>query len=379
MRSWIILSGEYPPKVGGLADHVHHLAIELSKAGDEVDVWAPPAAEGELVRDPGVTARALPDRYGPRSLLVLEKELAKKPDARILVEYVPHAFGWTAMNVPFALWLAARRRPVWIQFQEVSTLVTRGAKLRHNFQAVVMQGMASIMARRADRIFVSTPAWNERLRRLAPGSKEPIWLPDPSNIPDSVPQEAIALARARLGLSPDDVVIGCFSSYEPGVTGLLAGALPVLLERDPRRIALLMGRGSKEAAEVVLRGCAKGSRTRLVATGKLDLPVIAAHLASCAAAIQPYPEGVTTRRTSAMNPLALGVPLVTNTGPWAEPLWGESGAVALAPAPTAEALIETAERVLSEPGYGAALGARGREFHRSHFSFEHVVSVLRQP
>jgi glycosyltransferase involved in cell wall biosynthesis len=192
-----------------------------------------------------------------------------------------------------------------------------------------------------------------------------------------VPEEAIASARARLGFSPEDLVIGCFGTYEPGVTGLLAGALPTLLERDKRRIALLMGRGSKEAAEVVLRACPRGAR--VLATGTLDLPVVAAHLASCAAAIQPYPDGVTTRRTSAMAPLALGVPLVTNTGPWAEPLWGESGAVALAPAPTAEALIQTAERVLAEPGYGAALGARGREFHRDHFSFEHVVSILRRP
>ncbi len=104
MRSWIILTGEYPPKIGGVAAYTRNLAMGLARAGDAVEIWAPapgPAPNHELLQDPGVRAHALPDHFGPRSFVALEKELAWKlaGDAQILrVQYVPHMFGMRAME-----------------------------------------------------------------------------------------------------------------------------------------------------------------------------------------------------------------------------------------------------------------------------------------
>ena len=104
-----IITGEYPPQSGGVADYTRLVARGLAAAGDEVHVWAP-AVPGPEPDDPGVTVHRLPGRFGPQGLAALDAGLRRLPGpARILVQYVPHAFGWKAMNVPFCLWLRARR------------------------------------------------------------------------------------------------------------------------------------------------------------------------------------------------------------------------------------------------------------------------------
>ncbi len=375
MGSWCILTGEYPPKIGGVSAYTRSIAAALAHAGDAVEVWAPLPA-GELARDPGVEAHVLPDHFGPRSLLLLERELAKRPDARILVQYVPHAFGMGAMNVPFALWLAARRRPVWVMIHEVAEAIARGAPWRHNVIGAVTQGMAALLARRADRLFVTTSAWNPHLKRLAPRSIEPTCIPIPSNLPEEVTAEEIARARAQLGFTPDDILLGSFGTYGAGVTPLLLATLTPVLARDTRRVALLMGRGSAELATRAFGPPGK-REARVVATGELEPAAAAAHLAGCAAVLQPYADGVTTRRTSAMAGLALGVPVITNTGDLCEPFWRDSGAVVLAPAPSAEALARATDETLADAPLRAALGLRGKAFYQKNISLAHAIRMLR--
>ena len=65
------------------------------------------------------------------------------------------------------------------------------------------------------------------------------------------------------------------------------------------------------------------------ATGYLSPVLIAAHLTACDVLMQPYPDGITVRRTSAMAALARGRAVVTTTGHLTEPLWADEDAVAL--------------------------------------------------
>src|SRR6202035_1887278 len=117
-------------------------------------------------------------------------------------------FGLRAMNLPFCAWLALRREPLWVMFHEVAFGIERNAPLKHNALGVITHAMAALLARRADRLFVSTPAWVPRLRRVAKLRRDPVWLPIPSSLPARPPATAIAAARQRLGLGPDEVVIG---------------------------------------------------------------------------------------------------------------------------------------------------------------------------
>jgi glycosyltransferase involved in cell wall biosynthesis len=114
---------------------------------------------------------------------------------------------------------------------------------------------------------------------------------------------------------------------------------------------------------------------RIVATGALDGADVAAHLCASDVLVQPYPDGVSSRRTSVMAGLALGVPTATNAGFLTEPLWRESRAVALAP--SAERLAAVAEGVLGDAAYAATLGERGRTLYARRFSLDKTIDVLR--
>jgi glycosyltransferase involved in cell wall biosynthesis len=146
-----------------------------------------------------------------------------------------------------------------------------------------------------------------------------------------------------------------------------------LLQSDPRRIALLIGRGSAAAARDLLRE--PDMEGRVVAPGALEAQDVAAHLLACDVLVQPYPDGVSTRRTSAMAGLALGVPTATNAGPATEPVWHESNAVELSP--SEDGLAAAAERVLGDPVRAAGLGQRGRALYERQFSLEHTICALR--
>ena len=140
---WAILTGEYPPDPGGVSDYTRLVARGLADAGDRVVVWAPPFSSGQLSDGVNVEVRRLPDCFGRRSLKTIAEALdGSVGPHRLLVQYVPHAFGWKGANLPFCLWLRGRRRDrVWIMFHEVAYPFDANAGLRPNALAVVNRVM----------------------------------------------------------------------------------------------------------------------------------------------------------------------------------------------------------------------------------------------
>ena len=125
----------------------------------------------------------LPGHFGPRAIASLDRELKSKP-GRILVQYVPHAFGFKAMNFPFVSWLYARRRAnITVMFHEVAYPVDASQSLKHNLLGVATQKMAAIAVRAAGRVFVSTSSWEPHLRAISATAKPIVSLPVPSNLP----------------------------------------------------------------------------------------------------------------------------------------------------------------------------------------------------
>jgi glycosyltransferase involved in cell wall biosynthesis len=349
------------------------VAQELAKAGEEVDVWAPECRVRQG-SDPGVHLHRLPGHFGPRSLTILGSALSVANGDRILVQYVPHAFGYKAMNLPFCYWLYTRRSSnITVMFHEVAFQRRIMQPIRHNLLGEVTSLMAALVARSAQRVFVASQAWEERLRALVGNEKAIEWLPVPSNVPLACEPEATKVIKDRY--ATDGFLIGHFGTYGPKIRGYLEAALPQLLQ-DRRIRIILLGRGSNSFREALVCSI-PAIAARLHATDELPEEDLSGHLSACDLMIQPYPDGISARRTSAMAALAHGRPVATTVGSLTEPLWMQSGAVATVPAGEAAKLAQLALTLLENHSERQRLALAGAALYRERFDLCHTISALR--
>ncbi len=375
MTRWAILTGEYPPQAGGVADYTRAVAAGLAAAGDAVAVYAPPAAGDNPA---GVAVRRLPDRFGPRGLRQLGTWLDQSRPDVLLVQYVPHAFGWKGMNLPFCLWLLWRR--LWhgdrirVMVHEIVYPLAR-RPLRHVPLALVTRVMATAVLHAAERVDVSALAWAAYVRTYGPRRLPCGWLPIPSGVPADAAPADVAAARRTAGADATVPVVGHFGTYGTHVTGMLGPTLARLLDSRPDVRVLLIGSG--EAFRDGLTSGRSDWAARVAVTGRLPTAAVAAHLQACDLLVQPYPDGVSTRRSSMMAGLANGVPTANSDGALTESLWRSLPGVVLAPAGDAVALADAALALLAEPARLARMRGDARAAYDRHFALGHTLAALR--
>jgi glycosyltransferase involved in cell wall biosynthesis len=139
---------------------------------------------------------------------------------------------------------------------------------------------------------------------------------------------------------------------------------------------LLLGEGS-EAAGLRLTALHPRLAGRIFATGRLAERDLSHHVAACDLMLQPYPDGISSRRTSAMVAIAHGRPIVTTGGWLTEPLWADAGAAILAPAGDAHALAASVAAILFDARERDAIGQRGAALYDARFDVRHAVAALR--
>lgn len=360
-----------------MSDYTRLLASKLAQAGDEVHVWAPSCLEPTPV-DKDVEVHRLPGRFGPRTLTALNARLKEfAAPRRVLVQYVPQAFGWKGLNLPFCLWLWSRRRDaVWVMFHEVYFPIGWKQSPYHNFLGAVTRLMASLVTSAAERKFVSIPAWTPLLS--SSGSKKPyiVWLPVPSNVPVRINHSGTAEIRKRL-LPDGGFLIGHFGTYGSSIAEQLAKILHPLLTAYSDRKMLLLGKGSEEMRDRVLRQHPELSE-KVCASGSLPGEEISLYIGACDVMIQPYVDGVSTRRTSVMACLAHGLPVVTTKGFLTESLWAESKSVALVDVADVHGLVSATEQLLVNTAERERLGTAARALYQERFDISHTISSLRE-
>jgi glycosyltransferase involved in cell wall biosynthesis len=374
--NWHIITGEYPPQRGGVSDYTQLVAARLADAGDRVVVWAPRADAADL-RDPRVDVRRLPDRFGPRSLRLLSAGLDRAPGPyRLLVQYVPHAFGWKAANLLFCLWLRSRRKDgVWVMFHEVAYPFDRRAGLARNALAAVNRLMASLVGRAAERAFVSIPAWRSGVGSVTRAGTPVMWLPVPSSIAVAGERQASADIRARYGQGAP--LVGHFGTYGDLIQPMLDACLPELVERSGCRVLLLGHNSDAACRELVAKH--PGLSGRMHGSGTLTPDELSHHVSACDVMLQPYPDGISSRRTSAMVALSHAVPIVTTIGPLTEPIWEASGAAVLVPVDDPGQLAAATASLLTDGARRASLARHAAAVYDQQFDLRHTISALRFP
>ncbi len=379
MSIWHIITSEYPPQPGGVSDYTRIVARELAAAGDDVHVWCPQVV-GATPQESRVIVQRDLGNLGPSDLWRVSQRLKQfAAPRRLLVQWVPHGYGYRSMNVPFCLWLLSRAKlhgdRVEVMFHEPFFAFTRQF-WKHNAAAIVHRLMTMMLLQAAQHAWVSIPAWEPMLRPYALGRSVPFaWLPVPSNIAAADDPASISAIHACY-TPPGGLLVGHFGTYGQSIKETLMAVLPALLSGEEKLGLLLLGRGSEALCEDLVRQH-PNLVARLHALSGLAAADVARHISACDLMLQPYPDGISARRTSAMASLANGRPVITTTGRFTEPLWAASGAVALTPDGDAAAMTIAAERLLNDAAARQRLSAAAHTLYQARFNIRHVVAALR--
>jgi glycosyltransferase involved in cell wall biosynthesis len=378
MNEWHIITCEYPPQVGGVSDYTHLLASALAVAGDHVHVWCSPAA-CDSPAAPGVVVHRDLGRFTPGDLRCVGKKLDEFPaPRRLLVQWVPHGYGYRSMNLYFCAWLwkraAFHHDRVEIMVHEPFLSFARGS-FKQNAAATFHRVMTPILMRAASRVWVSIPAWEKLMRPYAPARAQFSWLPIPSTVTPVDDCGATSTIRERFA-PPGFLLLGHLGTYGVEVKRLLAPVVIECLRSLPATTALFMGyKSDKFSGELASQSPELANRIH--GTGYLANADLSRHVASCDLMVQPYPDGVSSRRTSLMVALSHGIPAVGTTGSLTEALWAESGAVALAPAGDVAAMVKLTEQLLTHKAERQRLGAAAKALYQQRFDLGRTIATLR--
>jgi glycosyltransferase involved in cell wall biosynthesis len=383
---WHVITPEYPPHFGGVSDYTRQLAAALSAEGDEVHVWCPDSVKdskslSDISAAGCVTVHRDFGKFAPKDLRDVGEKLDRFPGPhRILVQWVPHGYGYRSMNLAFCWWLLQRatkhRDRVELMVHE-PFLTFNWTSPRQNVAALVHRLMTILLLRASSRVWISIPGWERSLRVYALGRDVGFqWLPIFSNIP-AASDPARTQAIRRQYADPDRVLVGHFGTFGALIAGLLKPILLSLAKDQVSQTILLMGERSEQFRSQVIENEPR-LESVIQATGQLSALELAHHLAACDLLIQPYPDGVSTRRGSFMAGLANGKAIVTTTGWLTEPLWLESDAVALAPAGNTEAFLEQVRRLREDTAQRLRVGSAATRLYQERFDISHTISSLRQ-
>lgn len=377
---WHVITPEYPPMFGGVSDYTQSIAKGLAHQGDEVHVWCPVGGAPEP-DSAGLVVHPELGKIRVRDLRGVELQLDRFPaPRRILIQWVPHGYGPHAINIGFCWW--ALQRALFhgdqVEFMVHEAFLDFSARSwRQSAVALVHRLMTLLWLGACQRVWLSIPAWEQRLRPYALGRKITFsWLPIPSNVP--VTDDRGAVDKLRRRYAPNhEFIIGHFGTFGFHVARIVEAVIVALAGEPSPPMFLLIGKGGELFRAQLIRRDPR-LEPLLHASGEIAPEELSCQLQACDLLIQPYPDGLSTRRGTIMAGLSHGRPIVTTRGLLTEPFWEESNALAMAPAKDPKGIVSLVRQLQSNPTERARIGAAARKLYQERFNLCHTVAALRQ-
>lgn len=377
----LFVTGEYPPRQGGLADYTRLLREALGERGVRSGVITrrgPPGPGDE--RDVGRVV----ERWSLRSLGQVADAAAR--GSLVHVQYQPAAFDLRGeiCLLPLALRLRRADLRVATTFHDarVPYLFPKAGALRRAAVRLLAAASHAVLAADAD-----------DLRALGGPSPRYHQVPIGTNVADAPPDgyDRDRFRREQLGVQPGDLVVAYFGflNSSKGLDPLLDAFDRVRRARPDARLLVLGGEAGASdptdrltAARIEGRLAAPGSA--VIRPGYLAAPDLSAHLRAADVALLPYVDGASPRRGSLLACASHHLPIVTTEGPGVSLLIRE--AVALAPRGDASALAETLLALMADSARLEALRS-GAARLASETSWERIAdrhlaiyrAILRRP
>jgi glycosyltransferase involved in cell wall biosynthesis len=370
---WHIVTGEYPPQLGGVSDYTYQLSKELAKQGDRVDIWSP-APHSEVIQGETEHIHVLPHGFGWSWLRALNRQIKSFNGPRnILIQYVPHMYGWKSMNLAFCAWICMQRRHnVSVMFHEVAFPMERGQRFRLRLLAMVHRVMAWAILRSVRHSFTSTDQYLDLLQNLG-SSKSPIsLLRICSNIPSETYQWDCGHHQEDDPRAP--FTIGIFSNFASDLREVLTPVIGSVLE-NPKIAVALLGPG-EDFRELLIKKYPQAA-SRIRSTGRLHVSEVAERMRGCNALLQIYPDGASAARGTLIGALASGIPVITTAGPKTDKLLLESNTMLFSDL-SPHSIRACIELLSQNPAMARELGGRAQRLYQESFQPSVIVSRLRE-
>ena len=307
----LFVTGEFPPRIGGIGDHVVRLAAGLTALGLTCDV----ATESRSADEPAAGVHAVAGRY-PLQAAVNTLQIVRRvrPDV-IHLHYQAGAYTRPGELLVLAriLRLLGRRIRLAVTFHDLLQpyLFPKAGWLRE----AVVRGLprsahAAIYVDELDRRLAAAHGCGEANGR---------WIPAGPTIEPSADTGTRSSARDRLGLDANDFIVGFFGFRQASKgIGVLAEALRHPELGDARTLLALIGAAapatnSRRSEPPVPASTFAG--VRLVDTGEQPPGTISQWLVACDVIALPFLDGLSARRGSFMNAVAHGVPVISTHPP----------------------------------------------------------------
>ncbi len=373
MKVGLISSG-YAPDVDGIGDYTWWMAKTLAahrEVETPVAVFTRTGSDHKI--SAGVAVSPFFDARHPRTFSNLPETLKGRNLDWLVLQYNP--FGWGRRGycprVPSTLHKLRRSQAaprLAVMFHETTV-----PPWPWKFTVMLMWQWPILrsVCRAVDVAFVSTDRWVPQVKRVAP--RLPVHvLPVGSNIPlCDISQEE---ARLKIGIESDALVLGVFgSAHMSRRLDWIAAAINEARRRRPERKTMLLYVGPD--GEAIRRAVGDAD---LIDCGVLPSEEVGARLRAMDAAISPFIDGMSARRTSVISVLHHGIPVATTQVSWTEALFREATPAGLlvSKATSAETFaMETADWLDQLPA-GEVPDSRVVEFHDENFSWPGIADTM---
>ena len=366
-RRIIIVSDQLPPKRGGLADHTHRLATELSNTHPVTVLTSPGAASSERFQ-------VRPSIGDWRDLDWIMAELSEfANDSILLWQYVPHMYGRGGANLRLPrLWRdlhTSGNRQVFIAHEIMADLDWRPARL---WFALQHRRQWKALLASADAVAISTGKWVEDWSRWRPDLAPRIsLLPSPTSIePHPVGPDHRRTWRLARGLDPAVRVLAYFGTLGPNKQFYWI--------LDAWRAARAAG---IQVALAVIGGAPDPNlppelKALYRPLGYLPAPEVSAALQASDLLALPFIDGVSERRTTLMAGLAHGVAVATTVGHCTGTALASAPYHGLSAARDERGFIQLVNSLLKDDDRRRTLAEAGRNASIREFSWPVIVRRL---
>ena len=360
-----LISGEFPPMQGGIADFTASLAHALSAQGHTVCVFSQQAARQQT---PDVPLYQHAQGWGWRSVLALRQWIAAHKLDLVNMHFQTAAYDMSPLvhfypqllRVPFVTTFHDLRFPY---------LFPKAGRLR---DWIVMH-----LARHSRGVITTNSADYARVQHLAHSAMIPLASSIPAHLPPTYDREAW---RRKVGADDATYLLAHFGfvNHSKGIDHLLRAIAHLRADSIPVRLLMIGGRtGASDAtnatyADTIDRQIADLALADSITwTGYASNDDVTAYLNASDVVTLPFRDGASYRRSSLTTAIQHACCIVTTCPAQPQPHFAADNLYMVTP-DDSDALAEALRELYQHPARRDAF-RRGANTLRQHFSWEGVA------